>query len=510
MRPSKDSRTSYQPAPVGGLNVRDSIAAMDPKDAVIFSNWWPSTSDVMGRKGFQDWATGLPSAVESLFDYNPSSGAYELFAASGSAFYDVTNTGAVGAAVVSGLSNAKWQHTNMVTPGGSFLYCFNGVDSPQLYNGATWQAVTGASAPIAITGVTTSNLVLPCVFKNRLFMVEKNTLKAWYLPVQSIGGAANSIDLSSVFQRGGYLMFMATWTLDAGMGMDDHAVFMTSEGEVAVYRGTDPSSSATWALVGVFYLGRPVGRKCYSKFGGDLLVLCETGLFPLAKGLLSSAINRQAARTDKVQLLVSQEISSYFNEYGWTVTVYPDQNMLILNIPKSSGHYQLAQNTITDAWTIFDGMDADSWVVLGNELFFGGDGVVCKAWNGYLDNTSAIIADGLQAFSYFGSTTQDKLFTMVRPTVMTSGTPSILYTLNTNFDPQPATGTLTYTPPTGMVWGSMVWGSMVWGGSLETFSAWQTVGDMGYSGALRLTCQTNGSEVHWVASDYLYRLGGVL
>ena len=184
--------------------------------------------------------------------------------------------------------------------------------------------------------------------------------------------------------------------------------------------------------------------------------------------------------------------------------------MLILNIPENLGSLSACTKHHHRRMDHFDGMDADSWVVLGNELFFGGDGVVCKAWNGYLDNTSAIIADGLQAFSYFGSTTQDKLFTMVRPTVMTSGTPSILYTLNTNFDPQPATGTLThasYGDGLGLDGLGLDGMGRVAG---DVQRAWQTVGDMGYSGALRLTCQTNGSEVHWVASDYLYRLGGVL
>jgi hypothetical protein len=47
--------------------------------------------------------------------------------------------------------------------------------------------------------VTDNNLSNITLFKNRIWFIEKNTLKAWYLPTSSIGGAAQYIDLSSPF-----------------------------------------------------------------------------------------------------------------------------------------------------------------------------------------------------------------------------------------------------------------------------------------------------------------------
>jgi hypothetical protein len=61
------------------------------------------------------------------------------------------------------------------------------------------------------------------------------------------GGA---LDLSAFASMGGYLMAMGTWTIDAGYGVDDLAVFITNMGEVIVYRGTDPSSATTWGWSG--------------------------------------------------------------------------------------------------------------------------------------------------------------------------------------------------------------------------------------------------------------------
>ena len=51
----------------------------------------------------------------------------KLFAASGTAFYDCTTAGAVGAAVVTGLANARFQSINMANVGVNYLLCVNGI-----------------------------------------------------------------------------------------------------------------------------------------------------------------------------------------------------------------------------------------------------------------------------------------------------------------------------------------------------------------------------------------------
>jgi len=272
--------TASLPAPVGGLNARDSLANMAPTDAVVMENWYPTTTSVDIRKGYQPWSTGYANPVQSLFRYAPTTGGYKLFAASGTSFFDATTNGAVGAAVVTGLTNAQWQYTNIVTPGGSFLWAVNGVDNGKLYNGTTW-------ADVSITGVASTAIANVNVFGNRLFLVEKNTLNIWYLAVQSIAGAATKFDLSTIFPRGGYLMSMATWSIDAGAGLNDMAVFASSEGEIAIYQGIDPAS---WTKQGVYYVGRPIGRKCLTKMGGDAIYLCQQGVFPLSRALLSASI----------------------------------------------------------------------------------------------------------------------------------------------------------------------------------------------------------------------------
>lgn len=151
------SGTTSAPAPIGGLNARDSLAAMAPNDAITLDNFFPSPTSVDLRNGYVSWATGFTAAIESLMPYNNYTTS-KLFAASGTAFYDATATGAVGAAVVTGLTNARWQHVNFGTTGGQFLYAVNGADTPRIYNGTSWivpALITAAQTISTITRVGT-------------------------------------------------------------------------------------------------------------------------------------------------------------------------------------------------------------------------------------------------------------------------------------------------------------------------------------------------------------------
>lgn len=498
------------PAPVGGLNDRDSVAAMPPSDAVVLENWWPYPSYVGIRKGSSNHVTGFSSPVETLVEYLPTSGVSALFAAAGTSVYNVTSAGALGAAVVTGQTNARYQDVQITTPGGSFLYLFNGADDPLLWNGTTWTSVDGTSTP-AITGLTTADIIHGCLFKNRLFLVQKESMELAYLPVLSIGGAAAFLDLGSIFRLGGSIMAVYPWTIDAGSGADDHLVVISTNGEVAVYSGTDPSDATAWRLVGVFVLGKPLGRRCATKYGGDLAVNTTEGVYPLGRGLLSASVDRRVALTDKIQNSVSIAAASYSANFGWQLCLYPDSNMLILNVPDSSMPYQYAQNTITGAWCKFTGWQANVFLSASTGLYYADDTAVYKAWVGDLDVTDPIQADCLPAFSYFGNKAFNKYFTMVRPYILTSGSPSILYSLNVDYLPVDAQGALSYTAPSGMVWGSMVWGSMVWGGGLRSLTAWNTVGAVANSAALRLKVQNNGAEVRFTNCDFvLQKARGVM
>jgi hypothetical protein len=234
--------------------------------------------------------------------------------------------------VVSGLTNSRFQYVNMETAGGNFLMAVNGADKMRYFDGTTWSADGGT---FTITVADTSNWIDLTLHKQRLWGIKKNSLTAYYLPTGSIQGAAVTFDLSAFFQLGGSLVGVSTWTIDGGQGVDDFLVFVTTRGEVLVYGGTDPAGA--WAMRGLYRMGSPCGNRSMYKFGGDLLVICQDGLFPLSKAIQSDRIDQKQAVSAKIQYAMSLAISTYGSNFGWQVLNYPKDNALILNVPVTSG-----------------------------------------------------------------------------------------------------------------------------------------------------------------------------
>lgn len=498
------------PAPIGGWNARDSVANMPPTDAVTLTNWWPTPTDVRLRGGYTRWLTGISGQVETLMSY-AGAATTKMFAAAGTAIYDATTTGAVGAAVVSGKTNARWQCQNITTAGGNYMYAVNGADSPLLYDGTNWTVITGVSVP-AITGVTTSTFSDVLLHQNRLWFVQKNTLKIWYLPVISVGGAAAALDLSSVATLGGYIVSILSWTIDAGLGVDDHLVVVTSRGEVIVYRGNDPSSAGTFALVGVWQIGAPVGNRCLMKYAGDCLVVCQDGVYPLSGALQSSRTNPKVSITDKIQFAVSEAVTSYGSNFGWELLYYPKLNALWLNVPVAEGNnqQQFAMNTITRAWTQFTGWNANCWALFNDEPYFGANGFVGKAWAGNSDNAGAIAANALQAFNKFRHPALLKRVTMLRPIFQTNGSPAIQVGTNVDYNTTDTTSPLAYSGSATGAWGSGLWGSATWGVGLSLLNQWQGATGLGYAIAPRVKTTASGLEVIWSSTDIVMEPGAIL
>lgn len=503
------STASSIPSPVGGWNARDALGAMPITDSPVMTNWFPGTTNVMLRSGYSEHKTGISGQVQTLMGY-VSGTASKMFACNaGGNIYDATSAGAVGAAVVSGMSNGKFQYTNIQTTGGSFLMAVNGANKMRYYDGTTWSADGGT---YTITGVDTATCTNIALHKNRVWLVKSGTLDVYYLPTSAIQGAVTSFPLGGVAQLGGSVVAIGTWTIDAGYGVDDLWVAVTSEGEVIVYKGTDPSSSNTWALVGVWQLGAPVGNRCLMKYAGDLLYVCQDGVLPMSGALQSSRTNPKVAITDKIQFAVSTAVSLYGSNFGWQLMYFPKENQLYLNVPVSDGNSQeqFVMNTITKNWTRFTGWEANCWLLFNDEPYFGGNGYVGKAWDTYADNSTDIQAFCVQAFSDFKTPSQQKRFTLMRPVMYTSGSPNILGEVNVDFDLSDTTSELSFTATTYATWDTGVWDTSLWGTDLTLQQNWQGCTGIGFYGAPVLKVAAQGIQVQWNSTTLVYEKGGIL
>lgn len=364
---------------------------------------------------------------------------------------------------------------------------------------------TSAGSTIAITGVDTDALSQVWNFKERLFFIEKGTLSAWYLPVKSIGGAATEIPLGSVFSLGGSILFGATWSLDSGSGLDDVCIFVTSEGEIAVYEGTDPGSSSTWGLVGVYRVGKPLNKHSWFKAGGDLAILTKDGIIPVSEALKKDrAALQTVAITYPIEDAWSRVVANATRDFPITPTLWHSQTMLMMGVPDPSGTEDIAfvANSRTGAWCRYVGWDVRCSAVSGDELYFGGsNGLVYKAESGGRDNvdrfTGAACDDAFEEGDFAEG------YTGIWVPKFSSGGNNALKQANhvgitylaKNRQSYTAKGFKDYLvpdvappPPTssvanGALWGSGVWGTFIWGQDIPAYAIndWKTIGAGGYT-----------------------------
>ena len=502
------------PAPIGGWNVRDPLPNMEPTFAPVLDNVFCLPSEIQIRKGYTKWAE-FTGTCKTVMDYNSESGGQLLLAAvdneSVCTIYDVSAAGEEPTALVEDLTSAEFKHTQFSTSGGVFAYYINNSDSAILYDGTTWHEVTTTSTPYAITGYTDTVFMDLVSHKRRLWFVPESSLKAYYLPTDQIAGALQSFDFAPIFSKGGKIVKIDTWSLDAGTGLDDYFVVFTTEGEVAVYSGTDPASASTWQLTGVFYIGTPTGTVGHTvKYGGDLLIINKDGIAQMSKSLMSSRVNTWLQLTDKIQPQLAQDTTSYASNFGWDILLYPPQNMLLVNIPVSSTQsYQYVMNTISGAWSRWTNIPAKCWYMSNDQLFFGANGYVAKAWNSQSDDGSNIVADILPAYQNFGAASQLKRWSMGRIILGSTGNLNYGGRMEIDFNLNPDAVSLPYTIETTFgEYGTAVYGTDIYGGNIVIRNQWKNLTGIGYWGSFHIQLQTNQSDVRLYAMDVMGEAGG--
>lgn len=506
-------RTDTIPPPTGGWNTRDNVANMDEIDATILNNWYPRIGQLVLRGGSESWATGMSGTVKSLFLYSPPVGTQKFYAVTNAGVYDITVTGAVGA-VVKALTNGYIHGVGITNSAGSNYFWFaNGVDKPVVFDGTTWTSIDASSTP-AITGITTTNIVFPWLFKHRIWLVERDTLNAWFLPLDSIGGAAQKFPLGNLFKKGGYLVAGASWTLDAGDGPDDLCVFVTSEGEAAVYKGIDPTSASSWALVGVWQIGKPLSRRCFKQLAGDVSINVESGNYMLSTLLKSGEVNFSNALSNKIQPTFTGTVAFLGpTTEGWETQLYPRFDAMIVNVPSQS--VQWVMNTITGAWCSFSEWAANCFEVKDATLFFGiTGGIVKKAWDGILlaDDGGDITATAHQASNYFGGRTKLKKAPLFQPLLAYDGPVETRYAISPDYADVNFNSTYLRTGSNpGTPWDTSPWDTSPWSPSVVRAKFWRSAAHFpGYALALWLQTASNKSNLAWSGTNFIIADGGAM
>jgi hypothetical protein len=538
----KNHTITSVPAPIGGLNARDSIANMDPTDAVALENWIPDSYGVRCRKGFVEWAINFPAGkeVQSILSWfgpattfpsgsyliNPTSLPGKVFAATPDGLYDITSPTNVPVITqaLSGSTYAGWFSSSMLTNvAGSFLLAASEDDGYFYYDGAVWSKPTMGGGAGQISGVDPADLCFVLNWKRRVWFVEKDTTRAWYLATDAITGTASSFDFGSLFPHGGKLAYLASWTIDAGEGIDDFFVAVSSNGDVLIYKGTDPASATAFGIVGAYYVGQiPEGRRAFCQYGGDLIIVSTDGVVPVSmitRGGAGLLVASNKEYSTKIRPLIGSDLRASFTMRGWDAFLHPSERLLIVGVPDYSETVssQYAMSTSQNQWCNFSGIPAYSYGNVGGYTLTGTrDGRVLLLFSSFFDNVpyGASAGDGIRgviqpAFSAFGTPALEKQFLMIRPVMLSADTPSVSIDVNVNYQVNSPAGTLSFSTDTGSLWDTAFWDTAVWGGSLKTFSEWASVSGIGFAGAASILTTTLADSV-LASIDYCVMSGGPL
>lgn len=540
------------PAPVGGWIRNQNLATPGARlpdgskvvGAFVLDNFFPEATGVRMRRGSQSFAqigADGTAPVVAMWTYINGLNA-KLFAATATAIYDVSNpalaenellgdhNGATlvddqGRALLSRLSipagpdihdllGGEWSVVQFATPGGVFLRAVNGLDTPLVYDGANW------STSPAITGVDPTSLSYVWSFRRRLFFIKGGSLSAYYLPADSIGGAAVEIPFGGVFERGGSLLYGASWSLESGAGgLSEQCVFMTTEGEVAVYQGTDPSNASTWSKVGVYRIGRPLGQKAFIRAGGDLVIGTDVGFVPLTQAVQRdfTALSPSAV-SYSIEMAWNEKVAETSSTGKWQSVVWPTGHMVVVAPPTPVGGTpaMFVANARTGAWGRYTGWDGLCLEVFRDRLLFGSrDGMIIEGEVTGADRGVAYTAAMVPLMDSLKAPASLKTSLTMRATLMSpyEVVPrlSLQADYSVNLRPPPDDASIA----TGNNWGSAIWGSSLWSEPAvrNVYQRWQSVGGRGYAVAPAVQITSGKSvppDVEIIQVDMTYDQGDIV
>lgn len=504
------------PAPVKGWNTADPLPNMPQGYAISLDNWIPRQYSIEGRGGMTTLAT-MTSNVVSLLTYESGTGTQLLASTSDGLLVKVDRTTGAKTNIPDVLGDGfvgsnPVRYTLFTTPAGRYTVMVNGSYKAWYYAGGT----TYVSMPIIGPAGAQFNVSAQ---RSRLWYTEQYSLSAWYGAVYAITGALTEFPLGTVFKHGGQLVNISSWSIDGGAGLDDLMVFVTSEGEVAIYSGSDPdaapSASGHFSLVGIYRIPKPIGYDCTLKYGGDLLILTVLGPYLLSKSLISVSTN-QAVVSDKIASTFISRAND-FTAPGWMMRLHSNQNLLWMNGPSSdsASTVQYVMNTLNGAWARFTGM-ALSGILEVDGTMYGGLGakVVKLLQNGSNDLGALIQATLVVGYSKLGASGRNKHVKMVKPTIEVSGNVIAEMAELIDYSTRPSWYNVGYFPIVGgaSFWGIGKWGTALWSEAEVLHNLWYTIPHSpGRALAWGLRCTYGTANmVKLSAYDLVYEVGGVM
>lgn len=328
--------------------------------------------------------------------------------------------------------------------------------------------VPGTNMTFAGTpGLTTADLSYVWVYKNRIWFLQKDSLNSWYLDVDQISGELTLFPLGGVMGKGGNLTFGATWSQDVGDGLNALNAFVSSEGEAAVYQGSNPADANDWGIVGVYQTGKPMGAKAHVRIGGDIALASDIAFVPLSEALRTEYSELGAnSLSAPIEALWPEQVLARASS-PWHCALWTERQMVVVGLPTVDGQSpgMLVMNSRTRKWAWFTNWGSTCLHVFNGRLFIGDTlGRVYEANVTGLDDGEPYTATYLPSFDQL-DVPGHKTVSMVRAVLR--GPYVVREQMSTHTDytiKLPAAPAATPVSAPG-VWGdpSSIWGQFNWG-----------------------------------------------
>lgn len=515
------SRDFILPAPIGGLNRRDSLAAMPPQYAIVMDNYIPMDNKIILRSGYNSYVNlgtfvfgtegqSAKTGVRTLVSYKKPND-NRLIALYNRKAYNISSPASIKEYAVE-FSSVRCQTVQYK----NYLYFMNGLDTPKVFYIDDSDVEHFEAWGFTSKSLQAARIVAGAVSKEFLWFVEKNTLKAWYSATAgSIAGELKAFDLAQISKYGGELVAIANWTIDGGVGIDDLTAFITSEGEVLVYSGSNPNDANNWALKGSYKMSKPIGYQCVLPYQGDIVIISEDGYIPLSKALaVSNTGQSNIAFSDLIRGLVLDRTANNKDKEGWQGIIYSKKGYGIFNVPVSQQFEQHVVNVNTGAWCRFTNIRSLCWCEFNGDMYFGSDDSVFKFGDAYSDNGIQIEGRIEQAYTNLG-TDQLKKIQLLNP--RTKSSTSYQLTIYTNIDFEELEKE--YYSNIGTI-GQTKWNSAKWSSSANPIgtkwstlkttkirSQWIANSATGFKVSIVFKTKTKGNVIEWYDTGIRYEIG---
>lgn len=474
------------PAPTNGIDSLTNLFGMDPRSCISTKNIDAAPAGMKVRPGYNEYANGfLGSAINTIIPFTGSAddnSMDKLWAATTDGLYniDVSTTTPVkdidwtfklsgsGRCSFTQVTNDAGDHLLLVADEENGLYSYNEATD-------TW-SVPSIVGPL--NGA--ADIVFVMYWKGRVWYIERDSTSAWYSDSGTFFGTVTEFNFGSRFRYGGNLRALYDWTLDSGEGPDDYIVAVSGGGDVIVYGGTDPSSSATFGIIGLWFVGAvPFGRRLGSLYGGDLLVLSTYGLISM-KALVSGVdpFSLEASITWKIQGSIQDLMRRTQTQFGWEIKIHPNLSRLVIHTPQelNEPYIQFVYELNLKAWSVWQDVPQLTSEHYKGEWYIGSSEVQVWKMEGTVDavtiaapNPQQIDWEIFTSFQDLQKPEQFKRVQFVRPIFLAQEMPS--YSVEPKYDydisglPTPANAGIGVAG----VWDTSLWDSALWGGAATPF-----------------------------------------